>query len=87
MELLALLLFFVASSKQIEESIAEVIPLLSNDAVLWYCYPKSSSKRYICDINRDIGWESLGAIGLEAVRQVALDNDWSALRFRHISFI
>ncbi|MAF63879.1 MULTISPECIES: hypothetical protein [Pseudomonadota] len=35
------------------------------------------------DITRDDGWESLAAQDLLPVTQVAIDNDWSALRFRY----
>lgn len=57
------------------------------DAVLWIAYPKGSSKRYKCDFNRDTGWEVMGKLGFEPVRMVAIDEDWSALRFRRIDFI
>jgi hypothetical protein len=50
-------------------------------------YPKGSSKKYKASINRDSGWESLGQHGFEGVRQVALDENWSALRFRKVEFI
>ncbi len=29
----------------------------------------------------------LGKLGFEGVRQVAIDEDWSALRFRRVEFI
>ena len=57
------------------------------DAVLWFAYPKGSSKKYKCEFNRDTGWHVLGAAGFEPVRQVAIDQDWSALRFRRAGFI
>jgi hypothetical protein len=57
------------------------------DAVVWFAYPKGSSKRYTSTINRDTGWDSLGAAGFEAVRMVAIDEDWSAVRFRRAEFI
>ncbi|MCC6539208.1 MAG: hypothetical protein IT162_16775 [Bryobacterales bacterium] len=57
------------------------------DAVIWFAYPKGSSKKYRCDFNRDSGWAALGALGLEPVRQVAVDEDWSALRFRRVEHI
>ncbi|MDN3689354.1 hypothetical protein [Cyclobacterium jeungdonense] len=55
--------------------------------VIWICYPKASSKQYKCDFNRDTGFGILGDYGLEAVRQVAIDEDWSALRFRKVEYI
>ena len=42
---------------------------------------------YKCDFNRDNGWTRLGELGFEPVRQVAIDDDWSALRFRRVGFI
>jgi len=38
--------------------------------------------------NRDTGWDVMRSAGFDTVRQVAIDEDWSALRFRrqeHIS--
>ena len=40
-----------------------------------------------CDFNRDTGWLPLGTVGFEGVRQVAIDDDWSGLRFRRVEFI
>lgn len=50
--------------------------------LLWVCYPKKSSKKYAATINRDAGWDTLLDLGWDGVRQVAFDDDWSALRFR-----
>lgn len=57
------------------------------DAVLWIAYPKGTSKAYRAEFNRDSGWAVLGAAGYEPVSQVAIDVDWSALRFRRAEFI
>jgi hypothetical protein len=57
------------------------------DAVLWFAYPKGTSKRYKCDFNRDSGWEVIRSLGFDSVRQVAIDEDWSALRFRRVEYI
>jgi hypothetical protein len=57
------------------------------DATLWVCYPKQSSKRYKCEFDRDHGWDQFGAHNFEPVRQVAIDEDWSALRVRRVEFI
>lgn len=57
------------------------------DAAVWVACPKGTSKRYKCEFNRDNGWAALGKQGFEPVRQVALDEDWSALRFRRAEFI
>jgi hypothetical protein len=57
------------------------------DAILWFAYPKGTSTKYSCDFNRDDGWEILRHAGFDSVRQVAIDDDWSALRFRRVEFI
>jgi hypothetical protein len=57
------------------------------DAVLWFAYPKGTSKRYVCEFNRDNGWQVIRKAGFESVRQVAIDEDWSALRFRRLQYV
>lgn len=57
------------------------------DALLWFAYPKGTSKAYKCEFNRDTGWNALRGAGFDTVRQVAIDNDWSALRFRRLDYI
>lgn len=59
----------------------------AGDALLWFAYPKGTSKKYTCDFNRDDGWDLLRKSGFDSVRQVAIDEDWSALRFRRVEFI
>jgi hypothetical protein len=57
------------------------------DALLWFAYPKGTSKRYTCEFNRDTGWQVIRGAGFDSVRQVAIDQDWSALRFRRVEYI
>ena len=57
------------------------------DALIWFAYPKGTSKKYKCEFNRDTGWDVLRAAGFDTVRAVAIDEDWSALRFRRVTFI
>ncbi len=78
---------FVLTQAQIDSSIKLIAPKLKGDVVLWFCYPKGTSKKYACDFNRDTGWAVLGNYDLEVVRQVAIDEDWTALRFRKTEFI
>ncbi len=80
-------LIFVTEKKQIENRIETTYPKLVGDAVLWFAFPKKSSKKYHTEITRDHGWGVLGDYNLEPVRQVAIDEDWTALRFRKVSFI
>jgi hypothetical protein len=57
------------------------------DALLWFAYPKGTSKRFTCEFNRDTGWHVIRDAGFESVRQVAIDEDWSALRFRRLEYV
>jgi hypothetical protein len=81
------IVIFVTKQKEIDSTISKIAPLLQGDAILWICYPKGTSKNYTCDFNRDTGWAILGNYDLEPVRQVAIDEDWSALRFRKVDYI
>ncbi|HEU4324215.1 MAG TPA: hypothetical protein VFS21_13775 [Roseiflexaceae bacterium] len=51
---------------------------LASPAVLWVAYPKANK----ADINRDTLWPILTEYGLRPIGQVAVDEVWSALRFR-----
>ena len=80
-------LAFVTKLKEVER-VAKLVASKSNgDAVVWLAYPKQTSKSFKCEFNRDTGWVSLGEAGFEGVRQVAIDDDWSAIRFRRVEFI
>jgi len=80
-------LVFVQSRERIGEYARQLAALAVGDVLLWFAYPKASSKNYRCNFNRDNGWDELGRLGYEPVRQVAVDADWSALRFRKVEYI
>ncbi|NVJ85794.1 MAG: hypothetical protein HWE15_05780 [Algoriphagus sp.] len=81
------LIGFVQGEPTIRKIFEEIKPLVQNDETLWFAYPKGSSKRYQASINRDKGWKALGEAEMEAVRQISISEDWSALRFRNVKFI
>lgn len=78
---------FVITQAQLDAASGKLAAACRGDAILWMAYPKGSSKRYRCEFNRDSGWSMLGAAGFEPVRMVAVDEDWSALRFRRVEYI
>jgi len=86
-ETITFILVFVTQQSEIDRLIPLVAPKLQGDVVVWMCYPKGTSKKYRCDFNRDTGWAILGQYNLEGVRMVAVDEDWSALRFRKVEYI
>lgn len=80
-------LAFVKTLAEVERATAQLTRNARDDAVLWMVYPKGSSRRYVCEFNQDTGWAALGHAGYEPVRMVAVDEDWSALRFRNVEHI
>ena len=80
-------LAFVTRQAEIDDLARTISQKSEGDVIVWFAYPKASSNKYVCEINRDTGWAVLGELGFEGVRQVAIDADWSALRFRRVEFI
>jgi len=56
---------------------------LVDGGILWISYPKLTAKRD-SDLNRDLIWKVLGERGLKAVSQIAVDDVWSAMRFKKV---
>ena len=75
-----LVIGFVAWSKDVAAVAADALALYRDGARLWLVYPKKGSA-VATDMTRDKGWGGLPA-DLLPVAQVAVDADWSALRFR-----
>jgi hypothetical protein len=80
-------LAFCTMQAEVDSVAAAATEKLEGDGLLWFAYPKGTSKRYKCAFNRDNGWAVLGSLGFEPVRMVAIDEDWSALRFRRVGYI
>ena len=78
---------FVRTLEELSQYGSQLGAHLKGDAIWWMCYPKKSSKRYTCDFDRDSGWEVLGEYSVEPVRNVAIDEDWTALRLRKVEYI
>src|SRR6185503_1471584 len=80
-------LAFVIKQSEVDTLGKAVGKKAKGDAVVWFAYPKGSSKKYKSEINRDSGWKVLGEAGFEPVRMVAIDEDWSAVSFRRVDYI
>ena len=74
-------LLFVSTLAEVENLTPDAIAAAGHDGLLWLAYPKGSSG-VATDLNRDNLWRALTPMGLRPVRQIALDEVWSALRFR-----
>lgn len=74
-------LVFVRNKAEIDDYAPSALGSVKYDGLLWFAYPKKSSK-IPTDIHRDVGWGTVKGAGFEAIAQVAIDETWSATRFR-----
>jgi hypothetical protein len=81
------MLIFVDSILLVEEFVPAALHNLSPDGILWFAFPKKTSKKFKSGPDRDHGWKSLSKFGFQRVRQVNIDDDYTALRFRNVRFI
>ena len=81
------MIIFVSNIKEVEHFAPIALHNLTADGILWFCYPKKTSKRYSSDLERDKGWKALNDSGFHGIRMVSIDENWSAMRFRNIKFI
>ena len=78
---------FTPDSEEVSRLGPSCIHNLNDDGKLWIAYPKGTSRNYASDISRDRGWDSVEESGFRRVSQVAIDDDWSALRFRNAKYV
>jgi len=71
-------LVFADDAGALRELLAGHGDQLTRPNVLWIAYPKANQS----DLNRDTLWPILAEHGMRPIGQVALDEVWSALRFR-----
>jgi hypothetical protein len=81
------IMVFVRSVDEVEHFAPIALHNLTADGILWFSYPKKTSEKYTTGPERDRGWKSLNEAGFHGIRMVAIDNDWSAMRFRNMKYI
>jgi hypothetical protein len=69
---------FVEDAASARKALAEHAGDLDKPRVLWVAYPKGNTT----DVNRDTLWPIVAEFGMRPNGQVAIDDRWSALRFR-----
>ncbi|MEZ5016827.1 MAG: YdeI/OmpD-associated family protein [Flavipsychrobacter sp.] len=79
-------LLFAQEKKVLEAELKGMVSKLSSTAMFWIAYPKKSGS-IESDLSRDDFWNILKSDGYAPVMQIALDKDWSVLRFRKTSDI
>ena len=73
---------FCATPEQVGRQVPALLSRLRSGGLLWMAFRKGQKPPAL---TRDHGWQALEAKGYETVRAIALDAEWSALRFRHSS--
>ena len=73
-------LVFCRARDDLERLSDQFVVPAKRDALTWVAYPKAG--KLGTDLNRDVLAELVKARGVQPVRQVALDDTWSALRLR-----
>jgi hypothetical protein len=71
---------FARNKSELDSVAAPAIEAARQDRLAWIAYPKAG--KLGTDLNRDILAALLTERGVQPVRQVAIDETWSALRFR-----
>ena len=71
-------LVFADDAGSLRDILAAHKDRLARSNTLWVAYPKANR----ADINRDSLWPILSEYGMRPIGQVAVDEVWSAMRFR-----
>ena len=74
-------LLFVNSLAEVDKFTPRAGKLVKPNGMLWIAYAKGTSK-VKTDVNRDRLWAAVQPLGWQPVRQIALDEVWSAMRFK-----
>jgi hypothetical protein len=76
------LLVFVADRAALDDHQARIVEAANGGRLTWVSYPKAGQLG--TDLNRDSLAALLTERGIEPVRQIAIDEVWSALRFQPV---
>ncbi|MBF7091582.1 hypothetical protein IUY40_08520 [Flavobacterium sp. ALJ2] len=79
-------LVFINNNQEFLNFLISDIENIESDSVLWFAYPKGTSK-VKTDINRDTIRVTGEEFGLKTVSAISINETWSALRFRPIDSV
>ncbi|MBO6523299.1 MAG: YdeI/OmpD-associated family protein [Balneolaceae bacterium] len=72
-------ILFTRSEEELKKWIPQASDLPKKDGQLWLSYPKKSGD-IETDLNRDITWNALKVFGMEPVRLISMNENWSSMR-------
>lgn len=73
--------FFATKRSEIEKTAKKLLQSSAPSALVWITYPKKTSG-VDSDLSREQVWAAMEGTGWRPVTQIAIDEVWSALRFR-----
>ena len=79
-----IIMFAKSTVAELERNAKQAVNLMGNNTMLWVAYPKKSGS-ISSELDRDSSVEALDNHGLQGVSQIALNADWSLIRFKYRS--
>ena len=77
---------FCQTPAEVEAFSGQILERLPEDGLLWLAYRKGDAAKE-AGLSRDEGWAALERAGFRPVRSVAIDAEWTGLRFRPRSVV
>jgi hypothetical protein len=76
-------LLIAADRARLESELPRLLKAIPQSAILWVAYPKLTST-LAADLSRDVIHSLTPSYGLDTVSQIAIDDDWSAMRLKRV---
>ncbi|MEJ2218487.1 MAG: hypothetical protein P8099_17950 [Gemmatimonadota bacterium] len=73
-------LLFVRDRGELDEHGATALDAALAGRLAWIAYPKAGQLG--TDLSRDVLWDAVKGAGVRPVRQIAIDDVWTGMRFR-----
>jgi hypothetical protein len=64
----------------------QALKALPPDGLLWFAYRKGAAAK-ASGLSRDDGWDALAQANWRPVRSIAIDDDWTGLRFKPVDLV
>ena len=77
------ILLFAPNRPKLDTQLPVLLKKALPAAILWVAYPKLTSS-LAADLSRDVIHKLAPKYGLDTVSQIAIDDDWSALRLKRV---
>jgi hypothetical protein len=77
------ILLFAADRGRLDSTLPSMLEKAPKNAIIWIAYPKLTSK-LAGDLSRNLIHALAAKSGLDRVSQIAIDDDWSAMRVKRI---